>query len=82
MTTQAEVQTLLETLFVAEGGFNAEIRSWPSADDRRLSIEVVADEGACADCLVPKDVLRGIVTTKLDLGSDVVVDFTYPADAP
>ena len=80
MTTRAEVQTLLETLFVVEGGFTAEIRSWPSVDDRRLSIEVVADDGACADCLVPKDVVSGIVARKIDLGSDVVVDFTYPAD--
>ena len=79
MTTRAEVQTLLGTLF-QEDGFTAEVRSWPTVEDRRLAIEVVAAEGACADCLVPKDALTGIMARKLDLDSDVVIDVTYPAD--
>lgn len=51
-------------------------------DDGRLAIDVTATPGACADCLVPVDIMRGIAVTMLnDLGADIAeddVDVTYP----
>jgi hypothetical protein len=46
----------------------------------RVSVSIVATPAACADCLVPKDLMRGILAKALgvDLGA---IDLTYPRDA-
>lgn len=51
-------------------------------DDGRLTVRIRATETACADCLVPVDVMRGIVVTMLDaVGARLTeedVDVIYP----
>ena len=50
----------------------------------KLGIEVVAGPDACADCLVPKDVMAGVVSGMLARGGVTVaesdIELTYPAD--
>jgi hypothetical protein len=45
----------------------------------RVSVTIIATEQACADCLVPKDLMRGILGKTLGVASDAI-DLTYPAD--
>lgn len=45
----------------------------------RVSVTITATEQACADCLVPKDLMRGILGKTLGVASDAI-DLTYPAD--
>lgn len=51
----------------------------------KVGIEVVAGPDACADCLVPKQVMAGVVTQMLAKGGVTVaesdIELTYPADA-
>jgi hypothetical protein len=42
------------------------------------AFEVIALENACVDCLVPKDIMRGIIAQTLGIGTHQV-DLTYPA---
>jgi hypothetical protein len=39
---------------------------------------VVADPGACADCLVPENLMRGILGQALGVPDDTI-DLTYPS---
>ena len=45
----------------------------------RVSVTIIATEQACADCLVPKDLMRGILGKTLGVDCDTI-DLTYPAD--
>jgi hypothetical protein len=45
----------------------------------RVSVTIIATEQACADCLVPKDLMRGILGKTLGVDRDAI-DLTYPAD--
>ena len=45
----------------------------------RVSVTITATEQACADCLVPKDLMRGILGKTLGVDRDAI-DLTYPAD--
>jgi hypothetical protein len=80
MIDRGTAQGVLDGLFGADG-YSVDIHAWP-ADDGRLAFEVVAGEGACADCLVPKNIVRSIVAKQLELADGIVVDVTYPPDAP
>ena len=46
-----------------------------------IHITVSAQSGTCADCLVPEDVFRGIVSSVLEKGGLVMdrIDVTYPS---
>jgi hypothetical protein len=44
----------------------------------RVSVTIIATEQACADCLVPKDLMRGILGKTLGVDGDAI-DLTYPA---
>jgi hypothetical protein len=46
----------------------------------RVSVTITATEQACADCLVPKDLMRGILGKTLGVDRDAI-DLTYPADS-
>ena len=81
MIERAEAQALLDGLFGADG-YSVAVHVWPDESDSRLAIEIVAGEGACADCLVPKATLRAIVAKRLQLAEGAVVDVTYPPDSP
>jgi hypothetical protein len=80
MIDRGAAQGVLNGLFGADG-YSVDVHSWPD-DGGQLVFEVVAGEGACADCLVPKNIVRSIVTKQLELADGTVVDVTYPPDAP
>jgi hypothetical protein len=47
----------------------------------RVALTVSPGPDACEDCLVPKDVFRGIASHQLGIEGDLI-DITYPADLP
>jgi len=47
----------------------------------RVRVTISATPEACADCLVPKDLMRGILGQALGVPDDAI-DLTYPADFP
>jgi hypothetical protein len=47
----------------------------------RVRVTISATPRACADCLVPKDLMRGILGQALGVPDDTI-DLTYPLDAP
>ena len=49
-------------------------------DGGRVRVMISATPDACADCLVPKDLMRGILGQALGVPDDAI-DLTYPADA-
>jgi hypothetical protein len=48
-------------------------------DDARVSVVITATPQACEDCLVPKDLMRGILSQSLGVSGDTI-DITYPVD--
>jgi hypothetical protein len=50
-------------------------------DGERVALTVSPGPDACEDCLVPKDVFRGIAAHQLGL-EGAQIDITYPADLP
>jgi hypothetical protein len=48
--------------------------------DARLSVVITAGPDACADCLVPKDLMRAMLGSELAV-DPALIDLTYPADA-
>lgn len=46
----------------------------------RVSVTISATPEACADCLVPKDLMRGILGSALGVAQDRI-DLTYPREA-
>jgi len=45
----------------------------------RVRVTISATPQACADCLVPKDLMRGILERALGVPADAI-DLTYPRD--
>jgi hypothetical protein len=45
----------------------------------RIAVVVSATPQACEDCLVPKDLMRGILAQALSVAGDMI-DITYPRD--
>jgi hypothetical protein len=60
---------------LAADGYHMEVRERGD----RVDVRVVASQQACADCLVPKDLMRGILGQVLGV-PPYAVDLTYPAD--
>ncbi len=48
-------------------------------DESRVSVVITASPEACEDCLVPKDLMRGILSNALGMPGDTI-EITYPAD--
>jgi hypothetical protein len=46
----------------------------------RVQVTITATPQACADCLVPKDLMRGILEQALGVPADTI-DLTYPSEA-
>lgn len=46
----------------------------------RIGVRITASPEACADCLVPKNIMRGILGQVLGVAPGII-DLTYPADA-
>jgi hypothetical protein len=49
----------------------------PSGD--RVRVTITATGQACPECLVPKDLMRGILGQTLGVDSDAI-DLTYPSE--
>jgi hypothetical protein len=49
--------------------------------DSRLAVTITAGPDACEDCLVPKDLMRGILSQQLGVDGESI-DITYPVDLP
>lgn len=79
--TDAELRTSLDGLIagLSADGYVLDVRS---SADGRVEITVDATADACADCLVPKDVMRGIAATMMNsAGASVAeddIDIAYP----
>jgi hypothetical protein len=48
-------------------------------DEARVSVVITASPEACEDCLVPKDLMRGILAQALEVPGEAI-DITYPKD--
>lgn len=46
-----------------------------------LSVVITAGPDACEDCLVPKDLMRVMLSTELGVDA-AFIDITYPVDLP
>jgi hypothetical protein len=46
-------------------------------DEARVSVVITASPEACEDCLVPKDLMRGILSQALEVPGETI-DITYP----
>ena len=79
--TDAELKTSLDGLIagLSADGYVLDVRS---SGDGRVEITIDATAEACADCLVPKDVMRSIAATMMNgAGASVAEDdivITYP----
>jgi hypothetical protein len=60
---------------LAADGYLMEI----AAAEDRIRVTISATPQACADCLVPKDLMRGILEQALGVPGDTI-DLTYPRD--
>jgi hypothetical protein len=45
----------------------------------RIGVRITATAEACPDCLVPKEMMRGILGHALGVAEDLI-DLTYPGD--
>jgi hypothetical protein len=68
----------------------AGLRSTLEADDYRMSVtesgtsvevRITAGPDACADCLVPKPIMRSLLHAALGVPEDAIV-LMYPTEAP
>ena len=48
-------------------------------DESRVSVVITASPDACEDCLVPKDLMRGILSQALGVSGETI-EITYPRD--
>ena len=49
--------------------------------DAKLSVIITAGPDACEDCLVPKDLMRSMLSSELGVDA-AIIDITYPVDLP
>jgi hypothetical protein len=49
--------------------------------DSKLSVVITAGPDACEDCLVPKDLMRSMLSSELGVDA-ALIDITYPLDLP
>jgi hypothetical protein len=49
-------------------------------EGERVGVKISATPEACADCLVPEPLMRGIMSQTLGVPEEVI-DLTYPKDA-
>jgi hypothetical protein len=68
----ADIATML-----AADGYNLAVEE----NGARVALTVSPGLDACEDCLVSKDVLRGIASHQLGVEGELI-DITYPVDLP
>ena len=49
--------------------------------EAKLSVVITAGPDACEDCLVPKDLMRSMLSSELGVDA-ATIDITYPVDQP
>jgi hypothetical protein len=49
--------------------------------DSKLSVIITAGPDACEDCLVPKDLMRSMLSSELGVDA-AVIEIAYPVDLP
>jgi hypothetical protein len=62
---------------LAADGYNLAVEE----NGHRIALTVSPGPDACEDCLVPKDVFRGIAANQLGIDGELI-DITYPVDLP
>ena len=73
MIDQEQLQALRSSLDA--DGYRLDVRS----ERGRTRVEISATPDACADCLVPKDLMRGILQQALGVPPDTI-DLRYPGE--
>jgi len=68
----ADIATML-----AADGYNLAVEE----NGPRVALTVSPGPDACEDCLVPKDLMRGMLSNELGVDA-ALIDITYPADLP
>ena len=68
----ADIATML-----AADGYNLAVEE----DGQRVALTVSPGPDACEDCLVPKDLMRSMLSSELGIDASII-DITYPADLP
>ena len=74
--SHAERMADIATMLAADGYHLA-----VAENGHRVALTVSPGPDACEDCLVPKDVFRGIAANQLGIEGDLI-DITYPVDLP
>ncbi|WJL96713.1 hypothetical protein QSU92_05940 [Microbacterium sp. ET2] len=83
MTEATKPQTVDEALrqftdMMAADGY---VLSWEPSDPQRIVVRIDATEGACADCLVPVNVMEAIMAKALEPTPYALDRVILPADA-
>jgi hypothetical protein len=73
MGQRERLQALRSSL--AADGYELEVR----AEDGRVGVRISATPQACADCLVPKPLMRAMLRDALGV-SEESIDLTYPSE--
>jgi hypothetical protein len=74
--SHAERMADIATMLAADGYHLA-----VEENGHRVALTVSPGPDACEDCLVPKDVFRGIASHQLGIDGDLI-DISYPVDLP
>ena len=74
--SHAERMADIATMLAADG-YNLDV----AENGQRVALTVSPGPDACEECLVPKDVFRGIAANQLGIEGDLI-DITYPVDLP
>jgi hypothetical protein len=72
----AEKMADIATMLAADG-YNLAVEE----NGHRVALTVSPGPDACEDCLVPKDLMRGILSQQLGIDGGMI-DIAYPVDLP
>jgi hypothetical protein len=83
MTDIPQAQTVDEALkqFTEMMAADGYVLSWEPTDPQRIVVRIDATEGACADCLVPVNVMEAIMAQALEPTPYALDHVVLPADA-
>jgi hypothetical protein len=83
MTDIPQAQTVDEALkqFTEMMAADGYVLSWEPTDPQRIVVRIDATEGACADCLVPVNVMEAIMAQALEPTPYALDHVILPADA-
>jgi hypothetical protein len=73
MIDEEQLQALRSSLDA--DGYRLDVRS----EGDRTRVEISATPDACADCLVPKELMRGILEQALGVAAGTI-DLSYPSE--